>query len=126
MLHLVLCFTVWTIIFTGLFWRSLAIIRQAVQHLQRLHQIPCDQCVYFTGNYRLKCTVNPTVAMSENAIGCRDFLHDNQRSMCNGCQRRSGTCARRWRVSSCQNQCSETRKIPKYSRLKAKFINFFK
>lgn len=110
MVHLVLCFSVWTIIFTGLFWRSLAVVKQAVQHLQRLHQIPCDKCMYFTGDYRLKCTVNPTVAMSDRAIGCRDFLHDNQRSMCNGCQ----------------NQCSDTRKIPKYSRLKAQFINFFK
>ncbi|WP_199194234.1 hypothetical protein [Pleurocapsa sp. CCALA 161] len=110
MVHLVLCFSVWTIIFTSLFWRSLAVVKQAVQHLQRLHQIPCDKCIYFTGDYRLKCTVNPTVAMSEKAIGCRDFLRDNQRSMCNGCQ----------------NQCSNTKKIPKYSRLKAQFINFFK
>jgi hypothetical protein len=73
MLHLVLCITVWTLIFTYISWRTIAIARKAVNHLQRLHQIPCNKCAYFTGDYRLKCTVHPTIAMSENAIGCRDF-----------------------------------------------------
>ena len=109
-MHLLLCFCVWTLIFSCLFWRLIAIAKQAIQHLQRLHQIPCDKCAYFTGDYRLKCTVNPMVAMSEQAIGCRDFLHDRQRSMCNGCQ----------------NQCSDTRKIDKYSRLKNTFTSLFK
>ncbi|NJR69347.1 MAG: hypothetical protein HC771_12300 [Synechococcales cyanobacterium CRU_2_2] len=35
--------------------------------------MPCSNCRYFTGDYRLKCTVNPYVALSEEAIGCRDF-----------------------------------------------------
>ncbi len=150
MIRLVLCFSVWTIIFTCLSLRLVVVIKKAIEHLQRLHQIPCDKCAYFTGDYRLKCTVNPVAAMSENAIGCRDFLYDNQRRMCNGCQRRSpkgytfgyGTCARRWTApvgakslcdaganapfSSCQNQCSDSRKIPPYSQLKAKFINLCK
>ncbi|WP_319421442.1 hypothetical protein [Pleurocapsa sp. FMAR1] len=104
MLHLVLCFSVWTLIFTFLCWRSLTIIKQAVSYLKRLHQIPCDKCVYFTRDYRLKCTVNPSIAMSESAIGCRDFLYDNQRSICNGCK----------------NQCIDIRKIPKYSLFKRK------
>ena len=73
MLHLVLCFTVWIIIFSYLGWRSLIITKRAAQHLKRLHQIPCDKCVYFTGDYRLKCTVHPMSAMSEDAIACRDF-----------------------------------------------------
>ena len=50
-------------------------LKQAISHLKRLHQIPCNKCAYFTGDYRLKCTVNPIDAMSENAIGCRDFMH---------------------------------------------------
>ncbi|MEM6612557.1 MAG: hypothetical protein AAF652_09940 [Cyanobacteria bacterium P01_C01_bin.72] len=107
MVRLVLCFSVWTIIFTGLCLRLIVVVKAAINHLKQLHQIPCDKCAYFTGDYRLKCTVNPMVAMSEKAIGCRDFLYDNQRKMCN----------------SCQNQCSETRKIPRYSRFK---VNPFK
>jgi len=41
--------------------------------LQRLHNIPCTRCVFFTGDYRLKCTVRPCQALSEDAIHCLDF-----------------------------------------------------
>ena len=84
MAYLVLRFAIWTAIFTCLFWRSLAIVRIGVRHLQRLHQIPCSKCVYFTGDYRLKCTVQPIVAMSEEAIGCGDFLY-RQQNPCKVC-----------------------------------------
>ena len=85
-MHLVLCFGVWTLIFSCLGWRLVATSKQAFSHLKRLHQIPCDKCAYFTGDYRLKCTVNPTIAMSETAISCRDFLYDdNPTSPCQGC-----------------------------------------
>lgn len=33
--------------------------KDGVARLRRLHQIPCDRCVFFTGDYRLKCTVYP-------------------------------------------------------------------
>jgi hypothetical protein len=42
-------------------------------YLQRLHQIPCDRCVFFTGEYNLKCTVHPCKAFKEEAIGCTDY-----------------------------------------------------
>jgi hypothetical protein len=48
-------------------------LKQGWQHLQQLHQIPCSRCVYFTGDYRLKCTIYPSQALTEEAIGCRDF-----------------------------------------------------
>lgn len=86
MLHLVLCFAIWTVVFTYLFWRSLKITKQAVDHLKRLHQVPCSNCAYFTGDYRLKCTVNPIVAMSEEAIGCRDFLYEDGQTPQVSCQ----------------------------------------
>lgn len=104
MLHLVLCFSVWTLIFSYLFWRLITVTKVAVKHLQRLHQIPCDKCAYFTGDYRLKCTVNPTTAMSESAIGCRDFLYDNRAFTCGSC--------------TAMNQCSNSKNKPKHSFLK--------
>ncbi len=106
MLHLALCFSVWTLVFFCLFWRSLTIIKQAVNHLKRLHQIPCNRCAYFTGDYRLKCTVNPLIAMSETAIGCRDFVYDNRASACSGCM--------------AKKQCSNTKKKQKYFLFKRK------
>ena len=42
-------------------------------HLNRLHQIPCHQCAFFTGNYHLKCTVYPSKALNEEAIDCLDY-----------------------------------------------------
>ena len=85
MLHLAFCISIWTSILTFLCWRFIAIAKMAVRHLQRLHEIPCNKCTYFTGDYRLKCTVNPTIAMSETAIGCRDFLYDTQAFKCKNC-----------------------------------------
>ena len=43
------------------------------KHLQKLHQIPCDRCVFFTGEYNLKCTVHPYKALKEEAVDCVDY-----------------------------------------------------
>ncbi len=42
-------------------------------HLKRLHQVPCHKCKYFTNSCYLKCTLNPQIACSEEAIDCRDY-----------------------------------------------------
>jgi len=47
--------------------------KDGVARLRRLHQIPCDRCVFFTGDYRLKCTVHPVKALTEDAINCTDY-----------------------------------------------------
>ncbi len=47
---------------------------QGVAHLQRLHSIPCNRCVYRTGHYQLPCTVRPIEAFTEQAINCPDCL----------------------------------------------------
>lgn len=90
MLHLVFCFSVWTLIFIWLSWRLIVVAQQGINHLKRIHQIPCSSCTYFTGDYRLKCTVNPMLAMSESAIGCRDYSYtDHRPPVCRGCQTKS-------------------------------------
>ena len=48
-------------------------VRDGVARLKRLHQIPCSRCAFFTGDYRLKCTVHPCKALSESAIDCLDY-----------------------------------------------------
>ena len=64
------------------FWLILMIIfsitvvrafRQGAEQLKKLHQIPCYKCDFFTNDYRLKCTVHPAIACSEEALGCIDF-----------------------------------------------------
>lgn len=50
-----------------------ALSRDTVVYAQRMHQIPCSKCRFFTENYQLKCTVHPTDALTEAAIGCPDY-----------------------------------------------------
>lgn len=64
-------------------WKIWKVLNIGVNHLKTLHQIPCSKCVFFTGDYRLKCTVRPTEALSESAIFCRDFEAKPANSICN-------------------------------------------
>lgn len=54
-------------------WSAWAVIRDAAKQAVHLHQIPCANCQFFTGDYHLKCTVHPSTAMSEAAINCPDY-----------------------------------------------------
>jgi hypothetical protein len=54
-------------------WSLWAAFRDGVQNAQRMHQIPCANCEFFTGDYHLKCTVHPSRALSEEAIHCLDY-----------------------------------------------------
>ena len=47
--------------------------RDVWQRSQMMHRIPCHNCQFFTNDHRLKCTLHPLVANSENAISCRDY-----------------------------------------------------
>ena len=65
-------FCAWAFII-GIIWSLWTTVQDTVTITKRLHQIPCANCQYFTGDYRLKCTVNPSVANSEAAINCLDY-----------------------------------------------------
>lgn len=54
-------------------WSICKATKDGIERLQRLHQIPCAGCAFFTGDYRLKCTVHPVKALSEEALGCLDY-----------------------------------------------------
>ena len=47
--------------------------RDSVTTAKQMHQIPCTGCQFFTDNYRLKCTVRPSIANTEEAINCSDY-----------------------------------------------------
>lgn len=36
-------------------------------------QIPCRRCCFFSNNLYLKCAIQPTIAMTKEAIDCSDF-----------------------------------------------------
>jgi len=54
--------------------------KDGIKQLRRLHQIPCHRCAYYTGSHYLKCTLHPLAALSEDAIGCRDYELSTQQS----------------------------------------------
>ena len=67
------CFVLaWGLVFCC-FWTVWSAIRDTAARTKQMHQIPCSECRYFTNDYRLKCTVCPTIANTENAIDCSQF-----------------------------------------------------
>lgn len=73
-----ICFvTIWALFF--LLLRSIWIAgRDGFANVKRLHQIKCADCRFFTNDFRLKCTVHPTDALTEEAINCSDFCFKNK------------------------------------------------
>lgn len=56
-----------------LLWNLVVTVRRSVESVRKLHSIPCAGCRYATCDYRLKCSVHPIEAFSEQAISCQDF-----------------------------------------------------
>jgi hypothetical protein len=54
-------------------WSLWTATRDSVKTAQKMHQIPCASCQYFTDDHRLKCTVHPSIANTEEAIQCIDY-----------------------------------------------------
>ncbi|BAY19092.1 hypothetical protein NIES2109_51010 [Nostoc sp. HK-01] len=54
-------------------WSLWTAARDSVATAKQMHQIPCPGCQFFTDDYRLKCTVHPSVANTEEAINCMDY-----------------------------------------------------
>ena len=72
MIHLFLAFLAWIIVALA-FLTLYRFFESATKRLQRLHQIPCSDCEFFTQKSCLKCTVRPHWAGTEMAIDCPDF-----------------------------------------------------
>jgi hypothetical protein len=68
-----ICFVcAWSLIILVV-WSLWNTARDTVNTAKQMHQIPCANCQYFTDNHRLKCTVNPSLANTEEAIYCLDY-----------------------------------------------------
>ncbi|BAY12204.1 hypothetical protein [Calothrix sp. NIES-2098] len=68
-----ICFvTAWSVIILCA-WSLWSAARDSVSKAKHMHQIPCTGCQFFTADYRLKCTVHPSLANTEEAINCSDY-----------------------------------------------------
>jgi len=54
-------------------WSLWSATRDSIHAAKQMHQIPCSGCQFFTDDYRLKCTVHPSRANTEEAINCMDY-----------------------------------------------------
>lgn len=68
-----LCFAIAWIFTISLGWTLLSATRDAVVRAKQMHNIPCTNCQFFTNDYRLKCTIRPSVANTEQATNCSDY-----------------------------------------------------
>ncbi|UBF28633.1 hypothetical protein K9N68_12570 [Kovacikia minuta CCNUW1] len=68
-----LCFVFAWVIVILMVWSIWAAMRDTVARARQMHQIPCANCQFFTRDYHLKCTVHPSIALTEDAIDCPDF-----------------------------------------------------
>ena len=71
-LRIVYTILIWSILLF-LVGSSCSAVNKGIKIVKRLHQIPCSNCKFFTENYQLKCPVNPTMALTEDAINCLDY-----------------------------------------------------
>jgi hypothetical protein len=69
---IILSFIAWVLILDFVYSLGVTSV-EGWKQLRRMHQVPCSRCIYFTSDYNIKCTVRPFDALTEQAIGCRDF-----------------------------------------------------
>lgn len=68
-----LCFVLaWGFILM-LLWTIISAGKSAIKQGQTMRQIPCPNCQFFTNDHRLKCTIQPMIANTEQAIYCQDY-----------------------------------------------------
>ncbi|MBD2213525.1 hypothetical protein H6G27_27160 [Nostoc linckia FACHB-104] len=44
-----------------------------------LKKVPCKNCKYYSSNHYLKCAVNPSLVMTEEAKECAEYLPDKSK-----------------------------------------------
>ncbi|GFE68799.1 hypothetical protein CFPU101_14090 [Chroococcus sp. FPU101] len=54
-------------------WTLGSVVKDTIEVAKTMHEIPCANCQYFTNDHRLKCTLHPKIANTEQAIDCSDY-----------------------------------------------------
>lgn len=67
------CFTIAWLMVGLTVWSSVRAVRAVATQAFKMHQIPCASCHFLTGVACLKCTIHPTIALTEAAINCPDY-----------------------------------------------------
>jgi hypothetical protein len=72
-----ICFVAaWLLVILAV-WSSFKAVQSITSQFIRMHTIPCSSCQFLTGNSCLKCTVHPSIALTEAAIDCSDYQNSD-------------------------------------------------
>ncbi|MBE9225944.1 hypothetical protein IQ264_10960 [Phormidium sp. LEGE 05292] len=52
--------------------------KHKISIIKNLEQVPCKNCRYFTNNPYLRCAVNPSIALTSQAVNCSDYCPINK------------------------------------------------
>jgi hypothetical protein len=47
--------------------------------IKRLHTLPCKNCRFYSNNHYLKCAVNPSIVLTEEAMNCSEYSPSNKK-----------------------------------------------
>lgn len=57
---------------------TLEVIGEEVLIIEHFHNFPCRNCRYFESNPYLKCTVQPSFALTVRSLDCSDYYPKNE------------------------------------------------
>lgn len=46
--------------------------------INALQKVPCKKCLFYSNNHYLKCAVNPSIVLTEEAMNCSEYLPINK------------------------------------------------
>ncbi|MBZ8183170.1 hypothetical protein [Oscillatoria salina] len=68
-----ICFVFAWVLVVVFSWTIIMATRDTIAKAKQMHEIPCTKCQFFTNDRHLKCTVQPKIANTEQAIECSDY-----------------------------------------------------
>ena len=71
----------WGVVFFILSKSWMVARHELTSNLKRFHKVPCSNCKFFSANPYLKCAVNPSVALTEQAVDCSEYSPQEAKSI---------------------------------------------
>ncbi len=65
----------WAVLFFMLSKIGRAARDEFLINIKHLNRVPCRNCQFYSNNVHLKCAVNPSIVLTEEAFNCTDYVH---------------------------------------------------
>ncbi len=63
----------WVVFFLILRKIRTSLDNKMVFTINGLHKVPCRNCKFYSSNHYLKCAVNPSIVLTEEAMNCSEY-----------------------------------------------------